>query len=64
MNENEYNSGSFRTQEELYKSKSEFLTKRDKTVRKVMSKGPDSERKLKWINLKFDPGKYKCNVNS
>lgn len=48
--------------QELYKTKREFLNERNKTVKKVFSKGPEFERRLKMINLNFNPSKYKCKL--
>jgi hypothetical protein len=45
---------------EHYKTKKDFLKDRDKVMKKVLSKGPEFERRIKVLNLNINPGKYKC----
>lgn len=44
----------------FYETKRNFLKEKEKTVKKVLSRGPERERMIKMINLNFDPSKYKC----
>ena len=55
-----YNSKETDKIKSLYETKRNFLSEKEKTVKNVMSRGPERERMIKMINLNFNPSKYKC----
>lgn len=46
--------------ENLFKSKQGFLTNQTQTMHRILSKGKEHERKIKYHNLNFNPENYKC----
>ena len=48
--------------QKLYKTKRDYIEEKNATAKKVLSKGPEFERRLKLINLNFNPYKYKCKL--